>query len=227
MNANSSLTFPAARRRRGRVALAGAMAGLLLSAGLGGCRFESKTEEAAACCKTAEPAAAFSDQSLYLLDSTWTNDAGHAVRLSNFQGRVQVLTMFFANCSYACPILVHDMQRIEDALPAEIRSKVQFVLVSFDTERDTPSTLKKYRELRQLPGESWSLLTGKPDDVLELAALLGVNFKQEASGQFAHSNIITILNGKGEIVHQQIGLNEDRQASVEAIRREIAKPSLD
>jgi len=36
--------------------------------------------------------------------------------------------------------------------------------------------------------------------------LLGVKFKQDARGQFAHSNLITVLNAKGEIVHQRSGL---------------------
>ena len=39
-----------------------------------------------------------------------------------------------------------------------------------------------------------------------LAALLGVKFKQEADGAFAHSNLLTILNPEGEIVHQRTGL---------------------
>ena len=33
-----------------------------------------------------------------------------------------------------------------------------------------------------------------------------MKYKQEADGAFAHSNIITILNPEGEIVHQRIGL---------------------
>ena len=48
---------------------------------------------------------------------------------------------------------------------------------------------------------------GEPNDVLELAALLGLKFNQDVNGQFAHSDVITILNAQGEIAHQQIGLN--------------------
>jgi protein SCO1/2 len=45
--------------------------------------------------------------------------------------------------------------------------------------------------------------------VLELAALLNVKFKKDAQGQFLHSNVLTLLNAKGEIVSQQVGLNSD------------------
>jgi len=42
--------------------------------------------------------------------------------------------------------------------------------------------------------------------VRELAALLGVKYKQETDGAFSHSNLVTILNPAGEIVHQRTGL---------------------
>ena len=37
------------------------------------------------------------------------------------------------------------------------------------------------------------------------------------SGQFAHSNLITILNSEGEIIHQLVGLNQDIQETVKRI----------
>src|SRR5262249_5586746 len=93
------------------------------------------------------------------------------------------------------------------ALPENLRTNVGFVLVSFDSERDTPAALHKYRLEHQLDSGRWTLLHGKPDDVLELSALLGVKFKKDAQGQFMHSNVITFLNSEGEISFQETGLN--------------------
>jgi len=163
-------------------------------------------------------ALALTDESLYQLESRWATDAGQAMQLADLRGKPQLVTMFFASCNYACPILVSDLKRIEQALPAELRSKVGFTLISIDPERDTPEALKKYRGAHHL-GQNWTLLNGNSDDVLELAALLGVKFKKEDSGQFAHSNIITLLNAKGEIVMQQIGLNRDPAETVAAVRK--------
>jgi protein SCO1/2 len=127
--------------------------------------------------------------------------------------------MFFASCQFACPIIVNDMKRIEAALPARLQGTVGFTLVSFDSERDTPAALAEYRRTQDLSGKSWTLMQGRPDDVLELAALLGVKFKENAAGQFAHSNIITILNAQGEIVHQQVGLNQDIQETIRLLQK--------
>src|SRR4051794_17238976 len=102
--------------------------------------------------------------------------------------------MFFANCQAACPLLVHDMKRIEAALPPELRERVKFVLVTFDPERDTAAALHKYRTQQNLASDRWSLLAGKNEDTQELAMLLGIKYKKDSRGQFAHSNIITILN---------------------------------
>ena len=98
-----------------------------------------------------------------------------------------------------------------------MRANAGFSLITIDPERDTPDALRAYRTTRQLPTNRWTLLQGTPDDTLELAALLGVKFKREVSGQFAHSNLITILNPDGEIIHQLVGLNQDVQDTVKRI----------
>ncbi|NJM55756.1 MAG: SCO family protein [Verrucomicrobiae bacterium] len=160
------------------------------------------------CCRELKPGAPPSDSSLYQLESEWTSDAGRHVRLDVLRGRPQVVAMFFASCEFACPIIVNDMKRIEAALPEEVRGKTDFLLVSIDPERDTPEALRAFRGRMKLPMERWTLLTGRPDDVRELAALLGVNYRKDARGQFAHSNLITLLNAGGEVVAQQSGLNQ-------------------
>lgn len=169
------------------------------------------------CAINTGPSAAFTDQSLYQLDSMWTNDAGQPVPLGALRGRAQVVALFFTSCTYACPIILHDLRRIEAALPEDVRARTGFTLVTLDPERDTPAALHAYRQAHRLPAQRWTLLQGGADDTLELAALLGVKFKREASGQFAHSNLITLLNAQGEILHQLAGLNQDIAEAVKRI----------
>jgi protein SCO1/2 len=171
-----------------------------------------------ACCSEAETSAALSAHSLYQLDAHWTTDAGATTSLAEFRGQPVVIAMFFAQCEYACPILVRDMQKLRDTLPAEARAKTRFVLVSFDTKRDTVDALRTYRNRAGLD-EAWTLLRGDSTDVQELAALLGVKFKQDARGQFSHSNLITVLNSEGEIASQRSGLQGDLAGLARAIAR--------
>lgn len=171
-----------------------------------GCKLDVAADKKPELCCVPELAAGpFSKNSLYQLDATFTDDAGKTFALGSLRGRPVVVAMFFASCGYACPLTVTDLLAIQGRLPAELRSKTQFILVSFDVARDTPAVLAKYRAERALDGQ-WTLLRGDDHAVRELAALLGVKFKQEADGAFSHSNLVTILNREGEVAHQRVGL---------------------
>ncbi len=177
---------------------------------------EPAKEELDACCQAEVESAPFTQLSLYQLDTSYTSDAGKTVRLGDFRGQPVVLTMFFASCGYACPLLVSDVTKIKESLPAEIRDDVALVLVSFDVERDTPEALHQYKTERGLD-DHWTLLHGNDDAVSELAALLGVKYKRENNGMYSHSNLITILNSEGEIAHQRAGLKGGLEETARAI----------
>jgi protein SCO1/2 len=151
----------------------------------------------------------------------WTTATEQPLRLGHLQGKVQVLAMVYTTCEAACPIIVSLMQLIEATLPPELHPHVGFVLVTFDPERDTPGVLSAYSARMGLDPMSWSLLSGHPDDVLELATLLGIKYKRDQSGGFIHSNVITVLNNAGEIVHRHEGLQQDMTSTLDAIRRAV------
>lgn len=178
------------------------------------------TAELPPCCRPALPSTMpLTDRSLYHLESVWTSDAGKTLRLSHLRGRTQVVALFFTHCEFACPILVNDLQRIEAALPIEAREKVDFLLVSIDPTRDTPERLREFRAEKSLGLRHWTLLTGSEDDVRELAALLGVSYQRDARGQYAHSNLITVLGPDGVVVSQLKGLNQ----SIDELVRQIVR----
>lgn len=181
---------------------------------------EPAAKELPPCCqKELAPGKPLTDGSLYQLESKWTSDVGREIRLGVLRGKPQVVVMFFATCEFACPILLHDMKRLEAALAEKTRDEVGFILVTFDSQRDTVAALHAYREKQQLSPKRWTLLRGEPDDVRELAALLGINYQRDARGQFAHSNIITLLNREGEIVHQVNGLNTSVEEPAKILTR--------
>jgi protein SCO1 len=177
-----------------------------------GCCAADTKPAPASCCAAEAPDVALTDRSVYQLDAAWTNDRGETVKLASLRGRPVVLAMFFAQCEYACPVLVHDIRRLRAALPEELRDRAQLVLVTFDVARDTVAALHAYRARMELDPQ-WTLLRGDAGAVQELAMLLGVKFKQDARGQFSHSNLFTILNQEGEIVHQHVGLKGDITAA--------------
>jgi len=158
-----------------------------------------------------------SEKSLYQSDSVWVTDRGIKTNLRTFRGKPQIVAMFFSSCQFSCPILVNQMKDIESALSERARRRVGFVLISFDSERDTPEKLRAFRRQHALSDKNWTLIRGEPEAVQEMAALLGVNYRKDSNGQFAHSNMITLLNKEGEIVFQKQGLTGLQDDVVKAV----------
>ncbi|NQV74192.1 SCO family protein [bacterium] len=155
------------------------------------------------------------DHSLYQVESSWTNQSGSTLSLSSLAGKPQVVAMTYTSCEVSCPRIVSAMQQIQRSA----KSDVGFVLISIDPDRDTEQKLLAYADRMGLDPASWNLLTGDGDDVREMAALLGVRYQQMPDGEFAHSNIITVLDGEGVISHQQNEIASDLTSqTIEAVK---------
>ena len=158
-----------------------------------------------------------SDGSIYQLRSQWRDDLGKQRILASLAGRPQVISMGYSTCKFACPRLLADMRLIESGLPAEVAANAGFVFVSIDPQTDTPQRLAAYRTENRLDSTRWTLLCGDEDAVQELAVVLGIQYRRIGDSDFAHSNVITVVNADGEIVHRQEGLAADPAASIRAV----------
>jgi protein SCO1/2 len=163
-----------------------------------------------------------SDASLYGLEATWTNQKGEVIHLGSLHGRPVVLSMVFTHCSYACPLIVRDMKRLGAHLSASQQDQIQYVLISLDPERDTPEVLQRFANGHALDEQQWTLLRGDAEQVRLLAALLGIRYREQADGQFAHTSLITLLNTEGEIVYQQKGLGSDNATATQTLEDMLA-----
>lgn len=175
----------------------------------------------AAADELAEGAPAPAGGSVYWLEGTWTTDAGAAARLRDFEGKPVVLTLLYTSCKEVCPILIEDVKRIQKALDENERGRVAFVVVSIDPERDTPAALAAFKK-KTPAAKAWTFLNGPPDQVLELASVLGVRYRK-VGAEFVHSNKISVLDAKGEIAHQAVGLRAPVGDSVAAIRKVLGR----
>lgn len=155
--------------------------------------------------------------SLLHLDDVWTDHRGEAVRLADHRGHPTVVVLFYGTCISACPVLLHDAELIEAALPDHVRAATRFLMVTFDPERDTPERLAAYAAEKGLDRERWSFLTADDRAVRRLAAALGVRYRPDGQGGFAHTNLITVLDGDGVPVARLEGLGLGPDAAVAAL----------
>lgn len=155
--------------------------------------------------------------SIYHLTTSFTDHHERQVALPDLRGAPTVFVMFYGDCTTACPLLVRYAEQIEAALPEGLAGETQFVMVSFDTERDTPARLLAYAEEKGLDKANWHWLVGTPLQTRQLATLLGVQYRDAGNGMFAHSNLITVVDADGVPTARLEGLGIDLQPAVAAI----------
>lgn len=156
------------------------------------------------------------DQSIFMLKDTFVSQQKKSMVLSDLQGKPTVLAMIFTHCDYACPRITADIKNLEEKLKNEA-GKINFVLVSFDSDRDTAEQLLKFAKDLQLD-KNWTLLHGDDEAVRTLSVLLNIQFEKNSSGNFSHSNIISVLGKDGMLVYQKEGLEANQEQTLSTIR---------
>lgn len=143
------------------------------------------------------PAPALSGQSLYHFKAKLTDQDGKDFELASLRGSAVLATMFYASCTSICPMLIAQLKHIDETIPESARSQTQVVLVSLDPERDTPEKLQELAQQHGIADTRWHFLRAAPNDVRELAALLGIRYRQLPSGDILHSPLIALLDRDG------------------------------
>lgn len=155
--------------------------------------------------------------SIFGLTTKFTNQHGKPMALDEARGHVTIIAMFYASCPLACPRLIANVKAAEDALSPEQRRDLRVVLVTIDPENDTPAALAGVVDRYKLDGARWSLLTGKDDDIRDVAAVLGIKYRED-DGSINHSSVITLLDREGKIDARFDGLTDTRLPQAQRIR---------
>ena len=155
--------------------------------------------------------------SIYHLATDFTDHHERALALPDLRGAPSVFVMFYGDCTTACPLLVRSAEQIEAALPEGLREETQFVMVSFDTERDTPQNLLTYAQDKGLDKDNWHWLVGSPLQTRQLATLLGVQYRDAGNGVFAHSNLVTVVDPDGVPSARLEGIVVELEPAIDAI----------
>ncbi len=156
------------------------------------------------------------DESIFNLTSKWKTEEDKAIKLADLKGNPLVVVMIYTTCKAACPRLVADMRNIHDKVNDPT---VRYILISIDPENDTPARLKAFAIENQIDSDEWTFLQGSVDDVREVSNVLAVKYKQISPLDFSHSNIISVFDEQGVLVHQQEGLGVDNSNLVSEVKK--------
>jgi protein SCO1/2 len=137
--------------------------------------------------------------SIYRLDAKLEDQDGNAFTLASLQGTPVLASMFYTSCTMVCPMIFETVQATLKALPARERDAVRVLMVSFDPARDTQAVLKKTAEQHGCDSR-WRLAHCDEATARKVAAVLGIQYRRLADGEFNHSSTIDVLDPRGRIV---------------------------
>lgn len=156
--------------------------------------------------------------SIYRLDAKLEDQDGRAFTLAALQGTPVLASMFYTSCSMVCPMIFESIQANLRALPAREREAVRVLMVSFDPARDTQAVLKKTADQHGCDGR-WKLARCDEATARKVAAVLGIQYRRLADGEFNHSSTIDLLDAQGRIVARSGKLGAADPALVAAVRK--------
>ena len=140
-----------------------------------------------------------------------TDQDGRSVALEDLRGKAVMLDFIFTHCTGPCPVLTGLQVDVQRALTPQQRARTRFVSISLDPERDTPELLRAYAMKRGADLESWSFLTGKPEQVEAVLKSYGVGVIRRAGEEPAHLVATFVIDGQGRIAHRIVGLEQPAQ----------------
>jgi cytochrome oxidase Cu insertion factor (SCO1/SenC/PrrC family) len=159
---------------------------------------------------------------LHDLAAVWETDTGATLKLSDLDGRVRVISMFYATCAGVCAITREDMRAIEASLSPRARERVCFVLATLDPPHDSVAALRAYRHAAGLSTARWFLLRGDLPATRALAARLQIGAGRDATGRFTHTSMLAVVDESGRVIHQHSG----QRANLAAITAEVEAAAL-
>jgi protein SCO1 len=138
-----------------------------------------------------------------------TSQDGGRVTLSDFRGKVVAVTFIYTLCTTTCPALTPMMSFVQDQLGPNFGTKIVFVSITVDPERDTPQVLKEYAQAFGANLAGWAFLTGPPDAIRDVTRRYGVFASKTANGDVDHTFLTSIVDPHGILRVQYAGVRFD------------------
>jgi protein SCO1/2 len=138
-----------------------------------------------------------------------TSQDGAPVTLADFRGKVVAVTFILTMCTATCPVLTPMMSFVQDQLGNDFGTKIAFVSITVDPERDTAEVLKQYAQAFGANLAGWSFLTGSPQAIREVTHRYGVYASKTGDGDVEHTFLTSIVDPRGILRVQYLGVRFD------------------
>lgn len=119
---------------------------------------------------------------------------GRAITLSAQRGQVVALTFLYTTCPDVCPLTATRFRASQTELQGDA-SKVTFIAVSVDPERDTPKAVQDFSSTHGLAA-NWYYLVGGLAQLAPVWSAYGIGV-QAGSSTVAHNDAVYLIDARG------------------------------
>jgi protein SCO1/2 len=137
--------------------------------------------------------------------STLVDQEGRRFSFAALKGKTVVMNFIFTHCPVSCPAQTRALTLIQHAVPKPMASRVRFVSVTMDPERDTPPALKQYAALIGADLANWSFVTGNEGELGWLHHYYDVRVTRSTPGQFDHRVAVYLIDASGRLLQKYSG----------------------
>lgn len=158
-------------------------------------------------------------------DFTLLDLQGRSVRLSDFRGRVVLLSFVYTSCPGACPLITQRMALLQARLRGggHFPSRVVLVSVTVDPDRDSAAALARYAKGFSADPEGWRFLRERPERLRPVLAAYDEWTKSLEGDEVDHPARVYLIDPQGRIREiYSLSVFDERQAllDIQALLRE-------
>jgi cytochrome oxidase Cu insertion factor (SCO1/SenC/PrrC family) len=148
------------------------------------------------------------------------DQSGHAFSIAQLRGDAVVLSFIYTRCAdpQMCPLVSSKFERMQHMLGA---APVRLLEITLDPQFDTPRVLRAYGRAYGAQPNRWTLATGAPASIDELAARMGIATQWTRPGTLVHTEAAIVLDRQGRLV-QTIDGNAWTPEQLLTVAREAA-----
>lgn len=123
----------------------------------------------------------------------------------DYKDNISLITFIYTNCPDVCPVITANMTNIQREL--DDTSGINFMEITFDPERDTPSALNEYKNLYGLNSQ-FTMLTGDTTTINSMLDKLNIVAQKvivdslgydSTNYAMRHSNTLYLMDKDGYI----------------------------
>jgi len=143
-------------------------------------------------------------------DFSLINQNGETITQETYKDKIYVADFFFASCTTICPIMTANMAEIQKEFLND--NDIMLLSLSVTPDRDTPSVLRDYANLKGVIDSKWNITTGNKKHIYDLARKSYFAVVEKGDGglqDFIHTPNFILIDKEKQIRGIYDGTNSD------------------